>query len=250
MMAILAVLVYGFIMGLRKGASSCLALCMPSLVPAIIEDGRDWKSGAKIALWFNAPRMLFLTLLGGAVGAGGFLVGSSFDVVAAGSGAWAVGYLIIGVLMFIYGIYVFARTDEKLGDIADGKVLSEDCRPHHPLFSRLKLVTPRSRPGLLLWGGIVSIACIGETVLSLETLFVGFSLTSSNSPFEGALLGGLAFFLFSLGASLPSIVFAGLGSSLASREKRMERLLQFQRMSGFLMIMFGAIFVATVLLLL
>ncbi|MDO9538139.1 MAG: hypothetical protein Q7J68_07455 [Thermoplasmata archaeon] len=248
MMAAIIVLVYGFLMGLRRGASSCLALCMPSLVPTLIENGGDWKKGVKIALWFNAPRIVFLTILGFIIGAGGFLIGSEFDFATAGSNTWLAGYVIIGSLMFVYGLYVFANADEKLNNLAEGKSPESECKPKHPLFSKMRFATPKSRSGLLLWGGIVSIACIGETVLSLETIFVGISGSGMTSPLSGALLGGSAFFLFSVGASLPSLGFAGLGTNLAKKETRQKRLLQAERISGVLMILFGAIFISTLLI--
>jgi hypothetical protein len=248
MLATLFVLLYGFLMGLRRGASSCLALCMPSLVPTLLEDGGTWKKGVKIALWFNAPRIIFLTILGMAIGAGGFIIGSRVGEAAAGSNIWAAGYAIVGAMMFAYGLYVFTSADEKLDILASGNAPGNDCAPKHPLFSRLKFVTPKIRSGFVLWGGIVSLACIGETVLSLEAIFVGLSGTSTGSAFEGALLGGFAFFLFALGASIPSMAFAGLGSNLAQREKRQQRLLQAERISGALMVLFGAIFISTLLL--
>jgi hypothetical protein len=248
MLALMFILLYGFLMGLRRGFSSCLALCVPSLIPTIIEEGGDWRKGMRIAMWFNAPRIALLTLLGAIVGAGGFFIGSTVDSAAMGSDAWLAGYALIGILMFLYGLHVFTSADRKLEDLAEGKAPPPECRPAHPLLSKLKFATPRSRSGLLLWGGLVSIACIGETVLSLETIFVGLSLTEVSSPLAGAVLGGLAFFLFSVGATVPSLGFAGLGSNLAQKEKRAERLLQAERVSGGLMILFGGIYLSLFML--
>lgn len=244
MFGLIVILLYGFLMGLRRGFSSCLALCIPSLIPTIIEEGGDWRKGVKIALWFNAPRIVLLTMLGAIVGAGGFLIGTTVDSTATGSNTLLAGYALIGILMFLYGLHVFISADGKLEELAEGKDPSSECRPAHPLLSKLKIATPRSRSGLLLWGGLVSIACIGETVLSLETIFVGLSLTDVSSPLAGAVLGGLAFFLFSLGATVPSLGFAGIGSNMARKEKRTERLLQAERVSGGLMILFGGIYLS------
>jgi len=242
MFGLMLVLLYGFAMGLRRGFGSCLALCMPSLVPALIEQGGGWRKGLRIALWFNAPRVILLTLVGAGIGAGGSYLGSFADSSAQGTDAWLLGYVLIGLLMFFYGLHVFMSADDRLERLSEGK--KPECRPAHPLLSRLKFATPKTRGGLLLWGGIVSIACIGETVLSLEAIFVGLSLADASSPPAGAALGGLAFFLFSLGASLPSLGFAGLGSNLALREKRVRRLLQAERVAGALMVLFGCIYLS------
>ena len=245
MLATLAILLYGFFMGMKRGMSSCLALCVPSIVPTLLEQKGSWKSGVKVALWFNVPRIFFLTLLGLVIGAGGFVIGTSVESITAGSDIWLAGYVIIGAMMFVYGIYVFTSADDRLENIKEGKV-EEKCRPKHPILSRLRIATPKSRLGLMLWGGIVSIACIGETVLSLETIFVGLSTTAVSSAFHGAVVGGLAFFLFSLGTAIPSMVLGGLGTSLADKGKRQNVMLQVERLAGGLMILFGIIFISTI----
>jgi hypothetical protein len=246
MMAIVTVLLYGFLLGLRRGLSSCLALCVPSLIPTLIEDGVNAKAGMRIALWFNLPRIVMLTLLGAAIGAGGYLVGSYTGLADPGTASWYIGYGIVGILMFLYGMHVISSADKRLEDIDSGKLSEHDCTPAHPILSRFRFMTPKTRTGLLLWGGIVSLACIGETVLSLETLLVGVSMSQFSSVLAGAILGSAAFFIFSIGASLPSIVFAGLGSNLAQREKRVRRLMEIERVSGVLMVIIGAIYASVV----
>jgi len=246
MLGLLVILLYGFLMGLRRGFSSCLALCMPSLIPTLIERGGGWRSGVKVALLFNAPRIFLLTLVGAAIGAGGSMFGSAVESAAHGSDAWMAGYVLIGILMFFYGLHVFTTADEKLERMAEGK--EPECGIRHPLLSKLRIATPRTRGGLLLWGGIMSIACVGETVLGLETIFVGLSLADASSPAAGAALGALAFFMFSVGATVPSLGFAGLGSNLAQKEKRAERLVRAERVSGALMILFGGIYLSLVMI--
>ena len=72
MMAIVLLALYGFAWGLRRGASACLALCMPSIIPALVREKGGWLSGLKIALFFNLPRIVLLTILGALLGAGGY----------------------------------------------------------------------------------------------------------------------------------------------------------------------------------
>jgi hypothetical protein len=201
-----------------------------------------WRRGMTIALLFNAPRIILLTILGLVIGAGGYAIGASLESLTVGSTIWAVGYALVGCMMIVYGTYIFASVTETLDDLAEGK---NDCiaEPAHPVFSKLKLATPRSRTGLVFWGGLVSVACIGETVLALESLFVGvFTGGASGSPLTGALIGGLAFFMFALGTAIPSMFIASFSSRYADKEKRAQRLLQVERLASVLMIGFGAMF--------
>ncbi len=242
MLATIALALYGFVWGIRRGFSSCLALCVPTIIPTLMREKGGWRKGLTIALLFNAPRIIFLTILGIAIGAGGYAIGASLESLTVGSTIWAIGYALVGCMMVVYGTYIFASVTERLDDLAEGKTECNE-KVRHPVFSRLKLATPRSRTGLVFWGGVVSIACVGETVLALESLFVGvFTGGASASPLAGALIGGLAFFMFALGTAVPTLVIASFSSKYADREKRIKRLLQVERIAGALMIGFGAMF--------
>jgi len=242
MLAQVAGVLYGFLWGLRRGASTCMALCVPVIIPMLVEERGDWRKGVKVALYYNTPRIVLLTLLGIAIGAGGYFIGSSLDQFSIGSTMWAAVYIAVGSLMITYGTYVFATASERLDDLREGETECED-KALHPLLSKMGRAAPKSRTGLLLWGGIVSLACVGETVIAMETMFVGVFSGSAGSPIEGALVGGLAFFLFALGTAFPTLIVAGLSSRLADREKRKERLLQVERIAGVLMMGFGVLFI-------
>jgi hypothetical protein len=247
MLATIALALYGFVWGLRRGFSSCLALCIPVIIPALMSEKGGWRSGLKTAFLFNLPRILLLTILGLAIGAGGYAVGAGLESLTVGSTVWAVGYALVGCMMIVYGTYIFASMTERLDDLAEGKTECID-EAVHPVFSKLKLAAPRSKTGLVFWGGLVSVACIGETVLALEGLFVGiFTGGASASPLTAALIGGFAFFMFALGTAFPSMLIAAFGSRLADREKRAQRLLQVERLAGVLMIGFGAVFLLSAL---
>lgn len=241
MLAQLAGVLYGFLWGVRRGASTCMALCVPVIIPTLVENKGDWKKGVKIALYYNTPRIVILTILGIGIGAGGYAVGTGLESFSIGSTIWAVGYIIIGCMMIAYGTYVFSSTTERLEDLAEGKELCEE-QMAHPVLSKVRTATPKSRTGLIIWGAIVSLACVGETIIALETMFVGVFSASASSPFYGAAIGGLAFFMFALGTATPTLLIAGFSSRLADREKRAQRLLQVERISGALMIGFGVVF--------
>ncbi len=240
MLATIALVLYGFVWGIRRGASTCLALCVPAIIPTLIREGGGWKRGLKIGFLFNAPRIIILTILGIGIGAGGYAIGASLQSITAGSTIWAIGYGLVGCMMVAYGTFVFASVTEKLDDLAEGKT---DCVEEiaHPVLSRLHLATPRSPAGLVFWGGIISVACVGETVIAMESLFVLFSSGVSTSPLAGAVIGGFTFFMFALGTAFPTLVIASFSSRLADKEKRAQRLLQVERLAGVLMIGFGAI---------
>jgi sulfite exporter TauE/SafE len=249
MLAQLAGILYGFGLGLRRGSSSCMALCVPVIIPALVEHKGEWWKGVRVALYYNAPRILILTLLGIVVGAGGYVVGASLEFLSVGSTVWALGYVVVGCMMIAYGSYIFSSTSERLDDLAEGKTECDEG-PVHPVLSKLRRATPKSRTRLILWGGIVSLACVGETVIALEAMYVViFAGAVSSSPLYGTAIGGLAFFMFALGTAFPTLLIAGFSSKLANREKRIERLLQVERISGALMMGFGAMFVLSAIFL-
>jgi sulfite exporter TauE/SafE len=242
MLSQLAGVFYGFVWGIRRGASTCMAMCVPVIIPALVEERGNWKNGVKIALLYNAPRIIVLTILGFAIGAGGYLIGAGLESFSVGSTVWAIVYIAVGCLMIAYGTYIFASSSERLDDLREGKVECEE-KSLHPILSKVRMATPKGRLGLILWGGLVSLACVGETVIAMETMFVGVFSGNTGSPIEGAAVGGFAFFMFALGTAFPTLVIAGFSSRLADREKRRERLIQVERVAGALMIGFGVLFI-------
>ena len=243
MFAILALVLYGFGWGLRRGASVCMALCVPAIMPKLAEGGGDWKSGARVALVYNAPRIALLTLLGAAIGATGFAARGLMDSVGLGTEIWWLGYLVAGALMLAYGAYAFARATDSLEDIAEGKCPEGAL---HPLLSKLGVASPKTDSGLLLWGAMVSIACVGETAIALEGALAGYaSGAESTSALGGALIGAATFLAFAIGASLPAIVIGAASSSALRDEERGRRLARIQQAAAGLMVAVGVVFLLT-----
>jgi sulfite exporter TauE/SafE len=244
----LEIIALAFALGLKRGASACMALCVPSIIPAIADRKDGWRGGLKVALLFNLPRILVLTCLGAALGATGYALGSTFSASESYRYVWVFGYLAVGCAMLAYGAYTFAKATDKLADVEEGKECEEKLS--HPILARLRFVSPRSKSGLLLWGSLVSLACLGETVLAMESAMVTFATSGSGSWLTGAEFGALAFFVFGLGAALPSVALAGFGGEMAQRGDRKTTMLKVERAAGVLMLAFGAILLFSILIIL
>ncbi len=239
MLPVIVLALYGFAWGLRRGASACMALCVPSIIPTITRAKDGWWGGFKVALLFNIPRIVALTILGAVMGAAGYFFRSGLESFGTGSTLWVIGYAIIGLAMLGYGAYTFASATDRLADAEEGR--SECSGPSHPIFSRMKFATPRSKSGLLLWGGMVSLACIGETVLAIEGILVGYAGGGAGDWVGGAIIGGFVLFMFALGTALPSLLLGSLGGSLAERGKDRKKIIQVERVAGALMMAFGVL---------
>jgi sulfite exporter TauE/SafE len=240
MLSALMLLLYGFGWGLRRGASVCVALCVPSIMPRLVDGNKGWRSGLWTAFLYNLPRIVALTALGAAIGAAGFTVVGWMEGLGPGGPLWLAGYMAIGALMAIYGIYSFAKATDAMEDLAEGVC---DTRGAHPILSRLGFASPKTDTGLLVWGTIVSLACLSETAIALEGALVGYvSGTSSGSAAAGALLGALTFLAFAIGAALPTLIIGAVGSSALGREKRTKILLQIRRAAAGVMVAIGLIF--------
>ena len=241
MLAVAFLILYGFGWGLRRGASVCMALCVPAIMPRLTEGGGGWKSGLRTALIYNAPRIAALTALGAGIGAAGFeargLLGGLDGEV------WLFGYIAAGALKGADGVYAFARAMDSLDDLDEGKC--PEIAPH-PLLSKLRFASPRTDAGLLLWGTVVSLACLGETAIALEGALAGYaSGVESTSALGGAAIGAATFFAFALGAALPTLILGAAGSSVLSGEKRERRLARIRQAAAGLMVAVGLVFLLT-----
>jgi len=240
MFAELMLMLYGFGWGLRRGASVCVALCVPSIMPRLVDGKNGWRSGLWTAFLYNLPRIIALTILGAVIGAAGFAVGGWVEGLNPGGLLWLSGYMIIGVLMTAYGAYSYAKATDALEDLDEGVCGKEGT---HPILSRLGFASPKTDAGLLVWGAIVSLACLGETAIALEGALVGYvSGASSGSVATGAALGALTFFAFAIGAALPTLIIGAVGASALGREKRARMLIQIRRVAASVMAAVGLIF--------
>jgi sulfite exporter TauE/SafE len=244
MYAILALVLYGFGWGLRRGASVCMALCVPAILPRLTESGGSWKSGLRAALLYNAPRMFALTALGAGIGAVGFVAGEVVGPLGLGNGLWhAASYVVVGTLMVVYGAYTFARATDSLEDLAEGKCAES---PSHPIISKLGFASPKTDSGLLLWGSIVSLACLGETAIALEGALAGYAGgAEAATVWGGAAIGAATFLAFAIGAATPTLAIGAAGPSLLGGDAGLRRLAMLRQAAAGLMVAVGLVFLVT-----
>ncbi len=177
---------------------------------------------------FNAPRVLLLVIFGGALG---FILykGSTLDSVSSvGGHMFRYGYLVIGTILILLGLYNLSHSLEEREDIKEGV-----C---HPLF---KVVRDRKFP--FVWGSLFSLVCVGEAAIGFETfLLVGSMSFFFSSPVAAVSIGGLVMFFFGIGLSVPMLLYTSLGAKYSVDRSRIW-LNRFRIFSSVLMILFGMI---------
>lgn len=211
-MDFLSLLFASFALGLARGSSTCVLVCAPGMIPYIVEKKSSITTGLKYGLIFNIPRILLLTALGAFVGYLGFEIGRFRGLI---SGLGFLGYILIGLLLLFLGIYSLRESlyPEKKGGLK--------LKKHFLWRWRLKISrkTRLSEGNLLflVWGSLLSIACLGEIAI-IEAAFLGGAAGGlENSPLAASGFGALAMFIFAWGAAIPVIAVTTL-SSYASKK--------------------------------
>jgi len=136
----------------------------------------------------------------------------------------------------------------------EGKGNEAECAPKENWWQRLifrvakKLYPARGKSQMLflLWGGLLSLACVGEIsgeagVLAMMTTNAAAGTTTLD-PAVGAGIGALMLFIFSLGATVPLLITAVVGGSLSKRVKDKEVLATIRGASAMLMVGLGLYF--------
>ena len=212
-------------MGLIRGTSVCATVCAPGMVSYIVVNKFSWRESAMLGLIFNLPRILVLTAVGAIVGyiAFGFSVGSE-DILGPAVNVMAIGYLILGLFLLAFGGYWLAITIEARENRKECKSTPPDLckvdeteKKHGWLYSKLsnKFSNPQSGSKMLflIWGGILSIACLGEIALIEGAVIGGGAALFANEHLGAAILGATAMFLFAIGATIPVLYVTIIGST-------------------------------------
>jgi len=210
-LSVVGALILIFIIGLLQGATLCNITCGPLILMRIGGTGGGWRRGLRLSLSFSAPRLVLLTLLGFLLGAVGYGASRTLDPEPFVWFSPAV-YIVIGLITIANGVH-FLRGNDKGHRTCAGQRSAALKR----LVTRL---VPRKggseSRALFAIGLLISVVCFGEAWLISVALSPGLGATSS-SYLLGALYGGMAMLLFSIGISLPLILISTLASEFGKR---------------------------------
>jgi sulfite exporter TauE/SafE len=231
-------------LGLAKGLSLCLITCAPGIVPYLVSKQYDWKKCLRLGIIFNLPRIIVLTILGVILGYISFLFKEwlESEVPSVLFPTQAVAYGILGIFILVLGGYMFTTSVDTRENIKEGKKPTCDMNRSKKAFSVVeKIKNLESKPDLffLLWGSLLSFACLGEVIV-LEAGIVWSSIgVISNTLGEAMILGGFAMFLLAFGASIPLIIIATLSSSVRKYFDNVEKLESLRSIGGIILIIMG-----------
>lgn len=258
-----------YLFGVTRGSSICLIACAPGIIPYLVSKNYDSRTCLRLAVIFNIPRIIILTLLGIIIGASAFLIAqgvieSTVNPIIATIQRF--GYALLGLFVLIFGIYMFVTSIETKEDLKEGvcekkngKDASSDpltkCSPDKDEKSKAKahrgakaftfvqkrFIKLQNNPNKLffIWGGIMTFACLGEVIVIEVPFFSGSLGIMSDSLWGAAFFGGFGMFLFAIGAAMPIIVVAVLSSSITKYFKNVEKLETIRTIGGMVMIMVG-----------
>jgi sulfite exporter TauE/SafE len=145
-----------------------------------------------------------------------------------------------------------SRKSSKAVTKDDGDALTCVERPswwQRTIFAAAKRFYPsrgKSQKLFLLWGGLLSLACVGEISGEAGLLAVMSTNTAAGTgtidPALGAGIGAFIMFIFSLGATVPILITAAVGGSLTKRIKDKEMLATIRGACAMLMVGLGLYF--------
>jgi hypothetical protein len=231
----------------------------------------------KLALLFNLPRIIILSVGGTLIGIAAFILTEKvMDTILKPwiGNAQVIGYGILGLFILIFGIHIFLTSVETQEDIREEKEDKKkhkkgsaancaECNTKNPSIKKQcshhtcnqkpkkfgliqqKIYKLQQKPNSLfmLWGGILSIACLGEILIAEMPLISGSLGATSGTLFNAAFLGGFSMFLFAWGASMPIIIVAVVSSSMEKYFQTIEKLEKIRTIGAMVMIMVGLVFV-------
>lgn len=253
--------------------------CAPGIMPYLISKRYDWRKCLKLALLFNLPRIIILTVGGILIGIAAFILTEKVmdNILKPWIGnAQVLGYGVLGIFILIFGIHIFLTSIETQEDIREEKEDKKkhdkgsgancaDCNTKNPSIEKQcshhtcnhdqkqkkfgmiqqKIYKLQQKPNSLfmIWGGILSLACLGEILIAEMPIISGSLGATSDTLFNAAFLGGFSMFLFAWGASMPIIIVAVVSSSMEKYFETIEKLERIRIIGAMVMIMVGLVFV-------
>ncbi|UCE74229.1 MAG: sulfite exporter TauE/SafE family protein [Methanomassiliicoccales archaeon] len=166
-----------FVLGLIASLS-CLGLCIPILVPYIMEKDKTPKEGLFTSIFFSIGRLIIYFALGVAV----FIIGSTLTEEAPEN--WLkVAVAILGCVVIVYGLWIVFKLPKPKWCPA------RLTRNFRPLFSVLLGVLIGSFFCPLLWIALVR-ATLSQNALTLSLSVISFWAGSSFSILAAGTVSG------------------------------------------------------------
>jgi len=274
--ALVAVLASLFFWGLVRGTTVCLSICVPGLLPYLAEKPRGMWGGAKFGLLLCLPRLAIFTVIGFIWGAVSYAIFSSAAFEDAAIWMYVVGYMVLGAIIVVMGLGMFlkaAKAKDELrkqrmgakekaisGQRTPGETLStmertasaEDCegpsserahRASRSITNTLLRFVPESRRGertfVLVWGSILGLTCMLEVSILEITILGGAAANLAEGTLNAALLGGLAMFLFALGATVPMVISSAAFAAYIDRVETQDKLISVRVTGSLVMVLIG-----------
>ena len=177
----LSIVATSFILGLLASIS-CLGLCIPILIPFIIEKDKNFREGVFTSAVFSMGRLMIYFALGLAIFAAGSIVTDRMPV------NWLTGAVVIlGIVVIIYGGWIVFKLPRPKYCPA---TLARNFRP---VFSVILGLLIGSFFCPLLWIALVSATLTRDMltlVLSVFAFWLGSSVTIITAGTVSGELGG------------------------------------------------------------
>lgn len=282
--AIFAVLGSLFFWGLTRGTTICLSVCVPGLLPYLAEKPRGPWDGARFGALLCLPRLLIFTLIGIAWGAISYAIFSSAAFEDAAVWMYLIGYTALGTIIVVVGLGMFLKAARDKEDLRLAKLkaagapegeapeatpaspvagVGAECegdgdRASHRAAKSITGWLLRFVPGsdrsertfVLVWGSILGFTCLLEVSILEVAILGGAAANLAEGTLYAALTGGVAMFLFALGASIPIIVSSAAFAAYIDRVETQERLVSLRVTGSLVMVMIGAVLIYRYVLLL
>jgi len=275
---LVAVLGSLFFWGLARGTTICLSICVPGLLPYLAEKPRGPWGGAKFGALLCLPRLLIFTVIGIAWGAVSYAIFSSAAFEDAAIWMYFIGYTVLGIIIVVVGLGMFLKAARDKEDLRQAKLTAAgmpavhrsdsapmatsaeeamaECegpvdRPSHKAARSITGWLLRFVPGsdrgertfVLLWGSILGFTCLLEVSILEIAILGGAAANLAEGTVNAALTGGLAMFLFALGASIPIIISSAAFAAYIDRVETQERLISLRVTGSLVMVLIGGMLI-------
>jgi hypothetical protein len=274
--ALVAVLATLFFWGLVRGTTVCLSVCVPGLLPYLAEKPRGAWGGAKFGLLLCLPRLVIFTVIGLIWGAVSYTLFASAAFEDAAVWIYVVGYMVLGAIIVVMGLGMFVKAakakdelrkerERAMAEAPSGQgtpsgvpagleqaAAPEECetpsserahRHSRSITNMLLRFVPASSRGertfILLWGSILGFTCMIEVSILEITILGGAAANLAEGTLNAAFLGGLAMFLFALGATVPMVISSAAFAAYIDRVETQDKMISIRVTGSLVMVLIG-----------